>query len=945
LIDRLENTHVTHVTQTDIDILSFCFCIQYIVDFYIGVVKTTAFPHLISSSTYYICCIMWATRRSVCQLISSTRRLPNALVSVSTRRLTKSSAFSTHTHTSVRTHTRSSSTFLAKTIHPHTHTKITHSLAPTSGYTHARLQHTGSSASASASANARVVSASSLTGKCSCGTVGWSATGSSSINFVCHCSICRTASGLDALPAAGFKSDQIMFENEAGIEARVPSNSKNPRLYCKKCNDYVAEDARRVLGVYALPLHRVDADKIDDCYKPNAHIFYTDRVKDVDDALPKWSTVLQGELAVPPTEPKSVPASTPAGEHGSWNASVGSLRKDVQPLSANRVPYPDVYHFTESDPVPNHTTLVTPAKVQERVARKYNLSAQEFVAPANRKRDAIVIGGGHNGLVSAAYLAKHGIDTLVLERRHCVGGAAVTEEMVPGFKFSRASYLAGLLRPAVIEELNLHKYGFKYLPRDPSSFTPTRMDSPNGGNYLILGSDEQANYNSIAQFSKHDAEAFPLYEEFLGEVREVIQPLLDGPPPNPLEGNWRHKLDSLKQINSLIRVGYKNKSCLVPFYELFTGPASHILDRWFESEILKTTLATDAVIGALVSPTQAGSAYVLLHHVMGEAAGKKGVWAYVEGGMGSVSEAIAASARESGAEIVCNAAVSEIMYEGNGANARATGVRMSDGTVLEADTILSGTTPYHTFLELMPGMARDSGYQGETSPVSADFQHHIRFQDQNCGAFKINCAVDSLPNFECYPSPADGSPGPMHFGTIHFESRMEEVENAYREASMGVPASRPVIEMTIPSSLDNTISPPGKHVVQLFVQFAPYDIDPKIGNWADQAFKTAFVNRVFSIVDEFAPGFSNSVIGYDALSPLDLERVFGLHKGNIFHGSLSLHQLGYARPMSGYSSYRSPLKSLYMCASGTHPGGGVMGAPGRNCAKVVLADKNISFSP
>ena len=232
--------------------------------------------------------------------------------------------------------------------------------------------------------------------------------------------------------------------------------------------------------------------------------------------------------------------------------------------------------------------------------------------------------------------------------------------------------------------------------------------------------------------------------------------------------------------------------------------------------------------GALVSPKQNGSAYVLLHHVMGEAAGKKGVWAYVEGGMGAISNSIAASARASGAEIVTNATVKRILYQGSGSNARATGVLMSDGSELHADTILSGTSPYHTFLELMPGLARDSGDSTEDFPLPTDFVHHIRFTDFSCGAFKINCAVDRLPNFSCFPSPVDGSVGPMHRGTVHFECLMEEIDFAYREASMGIPATRPVIEMTIPSSVDRTIAPPGKHVVQLFVQFAPYDVDPKV---------------------------------------------------------------------------------------------------------------------
>jgi phytoene dehydrogenase-like protein len=296
--------------------------------------------------------------------------------------------------------------------------------------------------------------------------------------------------------------------------------------------------------------------------------------------------------------------------------------------------------------------------------------------------------------------------------------------------------------------------------------------------------------------------------------------------------------------------------------------------------------------------------------------------------------------------------------------------------------VLSNATPYHTFLELLPGLARDSGVK-EESPLPRDFQHHVRFADYACGAFKINCAVDTLPNFTCLPNKAPNVAGPQHRGTVHFETTMEEIENAHREASLGMPATRPVVEMTIPSVLDNTLAPPGKHVVQLFVQFAPYDVHPKIGHWADPAFKVrhccgclelnsfrlfeydvwkacgyfaqptksrshptplpsfsqaAFVHRVFGIVEEQCPGFTSSVLYYDALSPLDLERIFGLHKGNIMHGSLGLHQLGYTRPAPGFSSHRTPLRNLYLCGAGAHPGGGVMGAPGRNCANVVISD-------
>ena len=560
----------------------------------------------------------------------------------------------------------------------------------------------------------------------------------------------------------------------------------------------------------------------------------------------------------------------------------------------------------------------------ERYGLKKSTRSITSIPNTNKKRDVLVLGGGHNGLVAASYLAKKGLNVTVLERRHCLGGAAVTEEIVPGFKFSRASYLAGLLRPQIIKDLDLERHGLKFLPRNPSSFTPVReSDKP----YLLLGDDTNMNTQSISQFSKSDAVAFEEYEAFLGKVRNIIQPLLDSHPPDFTGEKLRNFTQDLTAIKDIIQVGYKNKSELIPFYELFTGSASHLLTRWFDSEILKTTLATDAVIGAIVSPSAAGSAYVLLHHVMGEIAGKKGVWAYVEGGMGQISESIAKSARENGAELHTDVSVSRITTENN----TTTGVELADGTTLFADTIISACSPHHTFMELL---SRDDDGGIEYPP---GFINHIRNTQQECGAFKINCAVRELPLFTCYPHTGNEA-GPMHMGTIHFESRMEEIEAAFREASIGVPASRPVIEMTIPSSIDKTISPIGQHVVQLFVQFAPYDVDPRVGSWEDPEFKKSFVERCFSIVDEFAPNFTSSIIGYDALSPLDLERIFGLPRGNIFHGALSLQQLGYARPVPGWSSHRTPVKGLYLGSSGTHPGGGVMGAPGRNCARVVLAD-------
>jgi phytoene dehydrogenase-like protein len=808
-----------------------------------------------------------------------------------------------------------------------------------------------------------------LRGSCECGAVGYIASGPSSLNFVCHCAHCREHSRQPYTQASAFLPRQIKWVNPQLIKRTEappsgdPSGPKSFRCHCSACNGYIGDDAPRSMGVVKLPLAAANNYSnimvkqgfapvaVQEVYLPNHHIFYGERVADINDHLPKWESFPEG-IRISSSSDSAAVDMKMQYQSGSqdgikkvdmkqYNDVHGRYRKDVMPMSATRAPIPEEYWYTEHDAPVNHITEIKQAKMDERRKRKYVQSNTQvnFAKLAHKKYGAIVIGGGHNALVAAAYLAKQVKDVLVLERRPLVGGAAVTEEMIPGFKFSRGSYLAGLLRPKVIEELDLFKHGIKYLVRDPSSFTPSLVNGPNAGKYLLLGSDDQKNWDSIAQFDKRDADAYPKYEEFLYKVRNVVQPILDHAPMNLLDSNntLNDTIRHLQGVKELVKVGYRNREVLMPFYELFTGPASHILDRWFESEMLKTTLATDAVIGANISPKHNGSAYVLLHHVMGDVAGRPGVWAYVEGGMGAVSDAIARSALSAGATIECNASVKRILYNSN----QATGVELEDGTKLESDYILSGTTPYHTFLELLPGLD-GSLRNSNQNPLPKEFVNHIRFADYSCQCFKINMAVDRLPNFECYPSSSDGKPGPQHFGTTHFENTMEEIENAYRESSMGMPATRPVIEMTIPSSLDRTISPEGKHVVQLFVQYAPYDVDPKIGHWADPAFKEDFVYRCLRIVDEFCPGFSSSIIGYDALSPLDLERVFGLHKGSIHHGALSLHQLGVARPMPGWSNYRTPMKGLYLVGAGTHPGGGVMGAAGRNGAAVVLGDMQMN---
>ncbi|GLT80014.1 hypothetical protein SLA2020_514770 [Shorea laevis] len=541
-----------------------------------------------------------------------------------------------------------------------------------------------------------------------------------------------------------------------------------------------------------------------------------------------------------------------------------------------------------------------------------------------KKWDALVIGGGHNGLTAAAYLAHGGLSVAVLERRHVIGGAAVTEELIPGFKFSRCSYLQSLLRPSIIRELDLPRHGLKLLKRSPSSFTPC-LD----GRYLLLGPNKELNHSEISKFSKRDADAYPRYENQLENFCKFMDPLLDSPTPESLQGipsvedRFQDKISRsafwARLLRQAISLGQKD---MVDFMDLLLSPASKVLNNWFETDVLKATLATDAVIGSTASVSTPGSGYVLLHHVMGETDGDRGIWSYVEGGMGSVSKAIGNAAKEAGAHIVTSVEVSQLMMEDSGI---VNGVLMADGTRVQSSIVLSNATPYKTFMELVP-----------SNILPDDFIRAIKYSDYSSGTTKINLAVDKLPEFGCCKL-SHREAGPQHVGTIHLGSEsMEEIDSACQDAVNGLPSQRPVIEMTIPSVLDKTISPAGKHVINLFIQYTPYK--PLDGSWEDPSYRELFAKRCFTLIDEYAPGFSSSIIGYDMLTPPDLEREIGLTGGNIFHGAMGLDSLFLMRPVKGWSNYRTPLPGLYLCGSGAHPGGGVMGAPGRNAARIALKD-------
>ncbi|XP_059148751.1 pyridine nucleotide-disulfide oxidoreductase domain-containing protein 2-like [Physella acuta] len=553
--------------------------------------------------------------------------------------------------------------------------------------------------------------------------------------------------------------------------------------------------------------------------------------------------------------------------------------------------------------------------------------AKRFVGTLQLKSqyDAVIIGAGHNGLVSAAYLQKSGLDVCILERRHVIGGAAVTEEIIPGFKFSRASYLLSLIRPQIMKDLELKKYGLKIYLRNPSSYTPLLEPAGLNGKAtsLTISRDSKKTAEEIAKFSLKDAKAFGDYEKQLDRIVSALDPLLDNPPV-PISNKGLSLKEKWTGFKSALALGSSLKSIgsdLPAFYELMTAPASKILNKWFESEPLKATLATDSVIGAMISPLHPGSGYVLLHHVMGELEGIKGAWAYVEGGMGGVSQAIANCAVDHGASVFCNKQVSSIIMEKNVAK----GVVLSDGTEIKAKIVLSNATSKVTYLDLLPKeslpeeILRDLKNVDFTSPVT-----------------KINVAVDRIPNFRADPNRRENEPMVHHRCSIHINCENSQlIHDSYVEAQQGKITKRPMVEMVIPSSLDPTLCPSGKHVVLLFTQFTPYHLAD--GEWTEEK-KNQYADLVFSNIEEYAPGFINSVVGRDILTPPDLEKTFGLTGGNIFHGALSLDQLYFSRPSINLSNYKCPINGLYLCGSSSHPGGGVMGAPGRLAALAALKE-------
>jgi phytoene dehydrogenase-like protein len=526
--------------------------------------------------------------------------------------------------------------------------------------------------------------------------------------------------------------------------------------------------------------------------------------------------------------------------------------------------------------------------------------------------DAIVVGAGHNGLVTACYLARAGRRVLVLERRYLVGGACVTEETFPGFKVSTAAYVNSLFSREIVRDLDLARHGFAVLARNPSSFTPY----PDGRS-LLMGPDPTLTRAEIATFSARDAERYPAYEAMLERVAAFVEPTLTMTPPDLLRPRLRDLLRLAALGRSFRRLGPGAAEAV----ELLAGSARAILDRWFESTELKSTLATDAIIGAMASPSMPGTGYVLFHHVMGETDGRRGVWGYVRGGMGGLTQALARAARELGVEIRCDAEVARITVE----NGRVRGVVLASGDEYRAPVVASNADAHVTFRRLV-----------DPAALPADFLAAVDRISYESASLKINVALAELPSFDARPGTR---PGPQHQGTIHICPDLDYIERAYDDAKYGRPSARPVLECTIPSVVDPTVAPPGQHLMSMFVQYAPYAL--RESTW--DATGEAFADRCFDLLDEYAPNFRRSVLARQVLTPLDLERTFNLTGGNIFQGAMVPGQLFSLRPVLGHAGYRSPVAGLYLCGAAAHPGGGVMGTPGRNAAREILRARRRRF--
>ena len=524
-----------------------------------------------------------------------------------------------------------------------------------------------------------------------------------------------------------------------------------------------------------------------------------------------------------------------------------------------------------------------------------------------QKYDVIVIGGGHNGLTNAAYLAKAGKKVLVLERRHVLGGAAVTEEIIPGFLFSECSYVVSLLRPEIIRELDLPRHGLEILPLD-GTFTP--MPS---GDYLWRMNDHAKTVREIRRHSRVDAEAYEELSKMMTPMCRFVKPLLSMIPPDPTTLNPK----DLKQLHFLLqRFRELSSDERYTLVQLMTMSAADFLDQWFETDVLKATMSASGIIGTFLGIRSPGTAYVLLHHYMGEIDGAFRSWGFSRGGTGAISNAIAEAAKEAGAEIRTKAGVAKIIVK----SGRARGVALESGEEISANVVSSSVDPHLTFERFL-----------DAKDLPGDFVEEVKRYKFRGSSGKVNLALDALPELKCLPGE-----GAHLRGALSISPGVEYMERAYDDAKYGRFSRRPYVDMVIPSLTDPSVAPPGKHVLSCFVQYAPYKLAPGSGTWDEQ--RDAFGDNVIATLSEYIPNLKRIIIGRQVLTPLDLEREFGLTQGNIFQGELSLEQLFFLRPVPGWAYYRTPVERLYMCGSATHPGGGIMAAPGRIASQVILKE-------
>jgi len=520
--------------------------------------------------------------------------------------------------------------------------------------------------------------------------------------------------------------------------------------------------------------------------------------------------------------------------------------------------------------------------------------------------DAVIIGGGHNGLVCASYLAMAGKNVRVLERRNVVGGAAVTEEFHPGFRNSVASYTVSLLNPKVISDLELHKNGLQIVHRKVNNFWPHNDD-----NFLAfpVGSDNLK--AEIARFSENDANALDRYFRDTGMVADIIRDFLLETPPN-VGGGIRDILKTAKFGNRLRKLSIEDERIVL---DIFTKSVSNFLDHYFENDYVKGAFAFDGIVGNYADTQTPGSAYVLMHHAFGEVNGEKGVWGHAIGGMGAITQAMARSAETRGVIIETDASVKKVLVR----DGHAYGVVLENGDTIEAKVVISNVNPSLLYNALV-----------DSNELPKDFARRMKHYKNGSGTFRMNVALSELPTFSCLEKQARATPDHLTGGII-IGATPAYIDQAYRDSREFGWSKEPIVEMLIPSTIDDTLAPAGQHVASLFCQQFDPDID-----W-DQHRETV-ADLIVDQVEKAAPGFKQSVLARQVLSPLDLEQIFGLTKGDIMHGNMSLDQMFSARPMLGHGNYRSPIKKLYMCGAGTHPGGGVTGAPGHNCAREVIRD-------